>query len=431
MKKKITLLLFVLYTVVVQADNFVNKVIILNEGHYDYVNQVQTVPVTVGSYDPVTRLYTSFDTIYNARFGSHVIVDGSNIFVAADNQLVRYDADSHQRLATATLAGVRKIAVWNNQLLISRGEYGIDYASYFVVYDKNNLSFLYDLPVASGGPQYASEGIVINNDTAYLAINNGFNWGNEVGIVGRIDLANQSYINEIDLGAGATNPENLILDGGSVYTFNNTNYSTSSITKIDIGSQTTTTNNLNTTSGCGATGFASGNILFEVSGDTRIRRFNTSSFIVLDTLQMNRSIYGMATDEINNLIYVGETDYTTNGRIFILDFTGATVDSFDVSVSPGNIALDIRSATGINEPSVSGKIFCYPNPAADHLNVFISGKNNSTKETFVLTDITGREAQRITSDQQSFLIDIQSLDAGIYTLRSLTNANMKTKIVKQ
>src|SRR6185436_3725776 len=153
MKRKITLLL-AFFPLLLNAQSYVNRVIILNEGHYDYVNMVQTVPVTVGAYNPVTHQYAAFDTILNARFASHVLVDGSSIYVAADSFLIRYDADTYQRLATATVTGIRKLAVWNNQLLVSRGEYMVTFNSYFRAYDKSTLAFSYELTTASG-PQFA------------------------------------------------------------------------------------------------------------------------------------------------------------------------------------------------------------------------------------------------------------------------------------
>ncbi len=433
MKRKITLTLFTLLSgwLSVHSQNYVHKVIILNEGKYDYVNQVQIVPVTLGVYDPTARVYTSVDTIRNARFGSHVMVDGLNIYVAADNKIIRYDADSYQRLSTATLPGVRKLAVWNNQLLVSRGEYLQTFSSYFNVFDKNNLGFLYDLPVASG-PQYASEGIVVKNDTAYIAINNGYNWGNEVGLIGRIDLVNQNYLNEINLGIHGKNPEHLVIDDNTLYTVNNNDYTVSSISSVNIASQAVNTVDLNVTSGCGASTFASDYIVFQASGDTKLGRFSTSTFTMYDTLYVNRNIYGMATDDINNLLYIGETDYSTYGKILMFDYSGAVVDSFDVSIAPGNIALDIRSAAGVHESVIaSGRLSCYPNPASERITILSAGKNNSLEDIFVLTDLTGREVKRIFSAQHSFTLDLHSLDAGMYVLQSMTDSSLKTKIVKQ
>src|SRR5438105_2629925 len=75
MKTKIFFSLM-LASMLASAQPYVHQVIFLNEGHYDYTNQVQTVPVTIGVYSPVTKIYSVVDTIPNARFGSDVIVDG-------------------------------------------------------------------------------------------------------------------------------------------------------------------------------------------------------------------------------------------------------------------------------------------------------------------------------------------------------------------
>ena len=430
MKRKITLAVFTLFVTFCSANDYVHRVIVLNEGHYDYVNMVQTVPVTVGAYNPVSHQYTTFDTIQNARFASDVIVNGSDIFVAADNQLIRYDADSYQRLATASVQGVRKVAVWNNQLLVSRGEYLQTFGSYFQAYDKNDLHFLYELPVASG-PQFASEGIVVKDNVAYIAINNGFDWGNEVGLLGRVDLATQTYLTEVDLGSGGKNPENIILDNDRIFTVNNTDYTTASVSRIDISSLVVTTTNLMTSTGCGASVFASSYVVFQPMGDISLGRFNTLTLGLDGSLAINRNIYGMISDEINSLLYVGETDYASYGKVIMYDFAGALVDSFDVSVSPGNMALDIRTVAGINENSQPDQLLsCYPNPVHDLARIAVNNKNFSG-DTFVLTDITGRTVKNTVADNSSFSLDLQSLDAGIYFLQSSTQASQKIKIVKQ
>ncbi len=430
MKRKITLAVFTLFVAFCSASDYVHKVIVLNEGHYDYIGMVQTVPVTVGAYNPMLHTYTTFDTIFNARFATHVVVSGSDIFVAADNQLIRYDADTYQRMATATVPGIRKISLWNNQLLVSRGEYLQTYSSYFQVYDKGDLHFIYELPVASG-PQFASEGIVVKDNVAYIAINNGFDWGNEVGLVGRVDLATQNYLTEVDLGSGGKNPENIILVNDQIFTVNNTDYTTASVSRVDISTLGVVTTNLMTSTGCGTSVVASNYVLFQPSGDISLGRFSMPTLSLDGLLSINRNIYGMAADEINSLLYVSETDYSTYGKIVMYDFAGALVDSFDVSVSPGNIALDIRTVAGINETTkAKHSLSCVPNPAHEQATVIVNNKNFSG-DTFVLTDIAGRVVKNIFTDKPSFSLNVQSLDAGIYFLQSSTSPDEKIKIVKQ
>ena len=106
MKSKIITIIILFAAFSSGAQNYVNKVIVLNEGHYDYTNQVQTVPVTIGAYDPATHLYQQFDVIQNTRFASDVITDGTSIYVAADSFIVRYDINTYQLLAVTTMPGV-------------------------------------------------------------------------------------------------------------------------------------------------------------------------------------------------------------------------------------------------------------------------------------------------------------------------------------
>ena len=63
--------------------------------------------------------------------------------------------------------------------------------SYIQVYDKTTLNFIYELDTLNG-PEFSAEGIVVLNDTAYVAVNNSFEWGNYKGLLGIIDLNNQA-----------------------------------------------------------------------------------------------------------------------------------------------------------------------------------------------------------------------------------------------
>src|SRR5690606_9647829 len=100
------------------------------------------------------------------------------------------------------------------------------------VYDKHSLELLYEL-TTDNGPAYASEGIVIRDNTAYIAINNGFVFGEEVGLIGVVDLETRTYLDEIDLGPSGRNPENIMHDDAMLYTLNNKDFSSSSISVVD------------------------------------------------------------------------------------------------------------------------------------------------------------------------------------------------------
>ena len=414
------------------AQNYVKNVIVLNEGHYDYNNLIQTVPVTIGSYDPTTHIYAAFDTIHNARFGSCVVVDSNFIYAAADTFLIKYDRFTHARLNAQTVHGIRKIAVWNNQLLITRGEYLVNYLAYFQVYDKNSLSFIYQFDSLTG-PGYSTEGIVVNNDTAYLAVNNGFNYGNEVGFIGKVNLNGQSYIGNINLDSTGKNPFSIATDGNTIYTVNNRDYSTASVSSLGIASGNLTTVGLATSSGCGASSLVTNYIYYQVSGDTVMNRFNTTSLTNYDTLHINKNIYGMAHDPINSLIYAGETDYVTFGKIFIYNLTGTLQDSFTVSVAPGNIALDVRSSAGINSLNNGMKVSVYPNPTTNNLHVEVIGIESNEIINCTITDVLGNVVKNINGTISSLNnISINDLAAGVYSISIRSEKGMVTnKIVKE
>jgi hypothetical protein len=431
MKLKTTLIIVLFLSTAAFAQPYVHQVIIVNEGRYDYTNQVQTVPVTIGAYNPSTYLYQQFGTINNARFASHVIVDGASIYVAADSFIVRYDANTYQQLAITTLRGVRKLAVWNNQLLATRGEYLMTFNSYLSVLDKNTLLPLYSLPV-SAGPQFSTSGVVVSNDKAYIAVNNGFEWGNEKGFIGILDLNTQTYLSEIDLGATGKNPEYLTLLNNELLTVNNRDYTAASISSVDIASSTVNTIDLGITSGCGGSVLAVNEILYQPSFATHLGKFNTQTMSNNGTLSINRNIYGMAHDDINNVIYMGETDFLTWGKVFIYQTTGTLVDSFTVSVAPGNIAFDVRTAASVEENNEEIVFSVYPNPVGNLLTVYNLALS---VEQIKITDVTGREVSSNklqASNTKPQTLDVSELSPGIYFIT--VNSGKRTftsKFVKQ
>ena len=83
-------------------------------------------------------------------------------------------------------------------------------------------------------PKSATQNMIVNDSIIYVAINNGYEWGNEKGLVGILDMKNTAYIDEIDLGPGGKNPDNMVFDGTHLYTVNNKDWSGASISQIDI-----------------------------------------------------------------------------------------------------------------------------------------------------------------------------------------------------
>lgn len=331
------------------AQDYVNQVLVLNEGKFGQ----NEFPVTLGCYDPTSQNYEVVDTIEGARFASDMVIDGDNIFVMADTLLLKYDLNSFEVLSTQTVVGGRNIAVVDDKLFITRGEYGVDFSSYLQVFSKSDLELISELDTLNG-PKWTTQNMVVDDGKLYVAINNGFNWGQEKSLIGVVDISTMSYLEEIDLGPDGTNPDNMVLNGDYIYTVNNKNWSGASFSKVDLSTMTANTINISDVStGCGTSCLRGDRINFQLSQDSILYEWNPVTFDDSGiNLGINESFYELAHDDINNYLYASSTDYTTFGKIGIYDADNNLVSEFDCGVSPGTIVFDVRNTTSISEFSV-------------------------------------------------------------------------------
>ena len=338
----------------VMAQNVVNQVLILNEGRYDYTTGEIITPVTIGSYNPVTSIYSVVDTIEGARFASDIIVNGDYFYVAADTQLLKYDLNTYDLLASQSVTGVRNILIVNDNLFVSRGEYGISFNSYFQIYSKSDLTFISELDT-SEGPKWTTQNMVHTDNKLYVAINNGFEWGNEKSLIGVLDLTTLSYLEEIDLGSDATNPDNMLITDDYIYTVNNKNWSGASFSKLDLSTHSSTTINVSDVStGCGTSCLRGDKINFQISMDSVLLEWDPATLLSSgNPVGINQNFYELAYDEVNNYLYASKTDYSTYGKVQVYDSDNNLVSEFDCGVSPGNIVFDVRNTSSIEDYSIN------------------------------------------------------------------------------
>ena len=351
--KKVVFVLCLIYQGVM-AQNVVNQVLLLNEGRYDYTTGEIETPVTIGSYDPFTSIYSVVDTIEGARFASDMLIDGDYFYVAADTQLLKYDLNTYELLASQSVTGVRNILIVNDNLFVSRGEYGVSFDSYFQIYSKSDLTFISELDTTEG-PKWTTQNMVHTDNKLYVAINNGFEWGNEKSLIGVLDLSTLSYLEEIDLGSDATNPDNMMITDDYIYTVNNKNWSGASFSKVDLSTNSSTTINVSDVStGCGTSCLRGDKINFQISMDSVLLEWDPATLLSSgNPLGINQNFYELAYDEVNNYLYASETDYSTYGKVHIYDADNNLVSEFDCGVSPGTIVFDVRNTTSIEDYSIN------------------------------------------------------------------------------
>lgn len=349
--KRILLFAAVFFCFNLFSQNQIDQVFVLNEGYFDYSLNQTVEPVCIGVYDPATANYTTIDTIFGARFASDLIVDDGYFYVAADNMLYKYDKVTYDMIDSHQVDGIRNIAIWNDKLIVSRGDYDnvtfqpILFNTYLQMFNKSDLTFYAELDTISG-PKWATQNIVIDNDKAYVAINNAYEWGNEKGLIGIVDLNTMSYT-ELDLGPDGKNPDNMMKNGDKIYTINNKDWSGMSISEVDINLGTVNTVNQSSIStGCGTSCMRDGRINYQVSADTILYEWdvllqNNSNPIY----GFNKNFYALSVDTINNQLYASSTDYFSYGFIDIYDENNILLHTFQCGISPGKIVFDLSSNT--------------------------------------------------------------------------------------
>lgn len=404
--KKMLLVFGLGLTTFAQAQSYVNQAIILNEGYFDYTNNVIVEPVTIGSYNPATQVYSIVDTLENMRFGSDIVIAGNYYYVAADTKIFKMDLNTHQEVASVSCPGVRNLGIYQNKLVATRGEYETTFDSYLHIYDASNLTLIQAIDTVAG-PKWAAQNIVMDGAVAYIAVNNGYVWGSEKGIVGKLDLATLTYGNEIDLGPEGKNPDNLMKSGDFLYTVNNKDWSGASVSKISLLNPSAETVNLASAgTGCGTSVLIEEHIVYQVSGETTLNEFNYAAMNNVGPVAgINLSFYELANEDVNNLLYASSTDFFSYGRVYIYDSNNAEVTNFMVGTSPGTIVFDIRTSAGIDE--LESAFDVYPNPASTELNIA-----SNLEGKVIVRNALGQEV--IVSNVKQ--LNLSALSAGTYTV---------------
>ena len=390
------------------SQNYLNQVLVLNEGYFDYQTNQIIDPVTIGSYDPSTQIYSVVSTLNGMRFGSDLIIDGNFYYVAADSKIYKMDLNTHQELASVVCQGVRNLGVYQNKLVATRGEYLTTYDSYLHIYDATTLSLIQAIDTISG-PKWASQNIVVDGSIAYIAINNGYEWGNEKGLIGKLNLDNLSYGNEVDLGPDGKNPDNLMKSGDFLYTVNNKDWSNASVSKVALnGSSNATVNLQSAATGCGTSALRDDKLVYQISMETTLNEFDINLMNLSGPISGHSiNYYELAQEPVSGQLYTSETDFFSFGKIHIFDDNNTELSNFNVGISPGTIVFDVRPSVGLTEQENS--LVIYPNPTNNILNLsfYSSGKVR-------IIDFSGKEV--LSGFEKS--IDVSQLKNGAYLLEN-------------
>mgnify|MGYP000134362860 CR=1 FL=1 len=277
--------------------------------------------------------------------------------------LYKYDKYSYNLVFSEQIDGIRNLAVYNDKIIVTRGDYDnatfspVLFNSYLQIYNISDLSLYLEIDTVLG-PKWATQNLIVDNDKVYVAINNAYEWGNEKGIIGVLDLNTFSYLDEINLGPDGINPDNMVLEGDYIYTINNKDWYGSSISQLSILTNSVSTINLASVStGCGTSCLRDGKINYQISGDTLLYEWDVLSLPSTGTsLGLDQNFYDLSYDKINNLLYASLTDYSTYGSVNIYDQNNFLTYTFQCGISPGTIVFlsSIKSPKKLSSSSPTG-----------------------------------------------------------------------------
>ena len=351
MKNVLFILTFFYVCQLFAQNTYLNQVLLLNEGYLDFYTDEIIEPVTVGIYSIADSepVYTEIIEITDAKFSSDLIINEGYFYVAADNRILKYHLDTYELIAEQNVDGVRKLAIHDNYLFVSKGDYDnetfgpVIFDSYLDVFDLDlNFQFSFD---TENGPQWSTENLLVENNKLYVLINNAYEWGNYQGMIGVVDLNTLNYEAEIDLGNDAKNPINLMLKDDKLYTLNNKNWDGSSISVVDINdSDDIQTLNLSDVSaGCGVSIIRGDKLNYQKSGDLEM------GIVDLETLtqtgvesNLNLNYYSVSEDPITGNLFAATADFVTNSQIYVYDSNNTQITDFTAGVTTNKIVFDIR-----------------------------------------------------------------------------------------
>ena len=217
----------------------------------------------------------------------------------------------------------------------------MDLTSFLVWLDGADLALEGEL-LPTEGPMLPSQEVMVVDGKVYIAVNNGWAWGQEVGRVGCWNLEEDTY-EEWDLGEGAENPVALHVLDGDLFTVNNGDWSSTSVTRASLAdlSSSETVALEGVSVGCNASAFVDTKLAVQISGENGLRLLDGPSMIWEEGAVLNAdapSAYSLITHPTYGWTCAGVTDYVTFGEIQIRTAQGELLSTVPVGVSPGSLA---------------------------------------------------------------------------------------------
>jgi len=392
------------------AQSFTVKQVMIGSGG-NYANPDDFVELS--SYDPVSDQSVNFGTVFTQSIQDVMISDGF-LYVAAQDSIAKYDANTFQRLAVTAAVGVNKLAVYQNKLMAT---FAYPVTENFIRwFDASDLTFLGSVADVSD----ESAGMLIVGNLLYVAVPGG--WTSTTGKLAMIDLDPFELIDEVDLGSEAMGIYNLYLANNQIVTVNRSAWGTTTGNLTVINTDLSDFTHYAYTESIGAGIGVYNNLLFTQMnngiGSVNLETMELEKSTVVEPFAM--SIAAAKLDTVNGLFYVTTTDYSALGAGFIYNLAGEEQNTFDAGISAEAIAIDYRSSVGVQEFHAQIALQAYPNPTHDVCRISLPDELAGAQ--WKICDLIGRIYLEGSVDlnRKTLDLDMQSLQQGMYliTLRN-------------
>ena len=318
-------------------------------------------PPSLGRVDLTSFVYEEVLSFEDAGYATDLEIQNDAAVVVLENRVVKVDLMSGQIVADTELLGAQEAALFEDgTVVVTRG--GVDDAwqplnltSHLVWLDGNDLGLEGEL-LPTEGPTFPSQEIMVLDGKVYIAVNNGWAWGQEVGRLGCWDVEEDTY-SEWDLGEGAENPVALHVLDGDLFTVNNGDWSSTSVTRASLAdlSSTETVALDGVSAGCNASAFVDTKLAVQISGENGLRLLDGPSMVWEEGAVLNAdapSAYSLITHPTYGWTCAGVTDYVTYGEIQIRTAEGEWLATVPVGVSPGSLAWRSSEVSNLEEAAL-------------------------------------------------------------------------------
>lgn len=318
-------------------------------------------PPSLGRVDLTSFAYEEVLSFEDAGYATDLEIQNDAAVVVLENRVVKVDLTSGQIVADIELLGAQEAALLEDgTVVVTRGGLDdawqpLDLTSFLVWLDADDLGLEGELSPTEG-PTLPSQEVMVVDGKVYVAVNNSWAWGQEVGRVGCWNLDDDTY-DEWDLGEGAENPVALHLFDGNLFTVNNGDWSGTSVTRAsldDLSSPETVALD-GVSAGCNASAFVDTKLAVQISGENGLRMLDGPSMVWEEGAVLNAdapSAYSLIVHPTYGWTCAGVTDYVTFGEVQIRTAEGALLATVPVGVSPGSMAWRSTEVSNLDESSL-------------------------------------------------------------------------------